>query len=155
VGEDYPYYVTRGFGPDFVRQEGWLCDRDAGGQILRHPDGRPRLACLCGAVVEGKPDRTQPCFTEGGSFWTNDMTELLRSTPPSAAGIGMRDSCHRQGYQSVGLVPLRAQGETYGLIHLNSRASERFTAEQIASYEGLAAEVAAAAATPIEKQRAG
>jgi hypothetical protein len=155
AGEDYPYYVSRGFGPDFLRQEESLCDRDAAGQILRHSDGSARPACLCGAVVQGKTDPAQPYFTPGGSFWTNGMTDLLRSTPPSAAGIGMRDTCHRQGYQSVGLVPLRAQGETYGLIHLNSRASERFTAEQIASYEGLAAEVAAAAATPIEKQRAG
>ncbi len=149
MGEDYPYYVTRGFGPDFVRQEGWLCDRDAGGQILRHPDGRPRLACLCGAVVEGKPDWTQPCFTEGGSFWTNDMTELLRSTPPRAAGMTMRSHCHREGYESLGLVPLRAQGQSYGLLQLNSRTPGRFTAAQIASYEGLAGQVAAAAAARI------
>ena len=155
AGEDYPYYVTRGFGPNFLRQEGSLCDREAAGEILRHSDGSPRLACLCGAVVQGQSDPAQPHFTPGGSFWTNRMSEVLRSTPLAAAGIAMRDTCHQQGYQSVGLVPLRAEGESYGLIQLNSRASGRFTAEQIASYEGLAAEVAAAAATAIEKQRAG
>jgi hypothetical protein len=155
AGEDYPYYVTRGFGPDFLRQEKSLCDLDAAGQILRHSDGSPRLACLCGAVVQGQTDPAQPHFTPGGSFWTNRMSEVLRSTPPSAAGIAMRDTCQRQGYQSVGLVPLRAEGETYGLIQLNSRASGRFTAEQIASYERLAAEAAAAAAAAIEKQPTG
>jgi hypothetical protein len=149
AGDDYPYYVTRGFHPDFVSREKSLCDRDAAGQILRHSDGSPRLACLCGAVVQGKTDPAQPYFTPGGSFWTNGMTELLRSTPPTAAGIAMRDTCHRQGYQSVGLVPLRVEGEIYGLIQLNSRASGRFTAEQILSYEGLAAEVAAVAAKQI------
>jgi len=144
--------VTRGFGPDFLRQEESLCDWEVTGQILRHSDGSPRLACLCGAVVQGKSDPAQPYFTPGGSFWTNGMTELLRSTPPSAAGIAMRDTCHRQGYQSVGLVPLRAEGETYGLIQLNSRAPGRFTAEQMVSYEGLAAEVAAAAAKQMGTQ---
>jgi hypothetical protein len=53
AGEDYPYFVTRGFGREFVVREGPLCERDAAGIVLRQADGSAQLACLCGAVVSG------------------------------------------------------------------------------------------------------
>ena len=147
AGEDCPYYLTKGFGKDFVVIEGPLCVRDAAGMILRRADGRAQLACMCGAVVQGRTDASQPYFTEGGSFWTNGTTELLRSTPPSASsGIETRNYCNVVGYESVALIPLRTGGETYGLLQLNSRTPGRFTEEMIACYEGLAGEIGEAVA---------
>jgi len=150
--EDFPYFLTRGFGRDFVVREGPLCERDAAGLILRRPDGRPQLACMCGAVVRGQTDDALPFFTRGGSFWTNGTTQLLRATPPSAlAGIPTRNYCNDVGYESVALIPLRAGGETYGLLQLNSRSPGRFTAEQIGVYEGLAGDIAEAVAGKIDQ----
>jgi len=145
AGEDCPYFLTRGFGRDFVVREGPLCERDAAGLLLRHRDGTPQLACVCGAVVQGRADPSQPIFTEGGSFWTNGTTELLRDSPPSASvGIQTRNYCNEVGYESVALIPLRAGDEVHGLLQLNSRAPGRFTAEMIGQYEGLAGEIAGA-----------
>ena len=150
AGEDFPYFVTRGFGRDFVVREGPLCERDAAGLVLRRPDGVPQLACMCGAVVQGQTDNALPFFTSGGSFWTSGTTQLLRDTPPSAlAGIPTRNYCNEVGYESVALIPLRAGGETYGLLQLNSQSPGRFTAEQIGVYEGLAGEIAEAVAGKI------
>jgi GAF domain-containing protein len=146
AGEDYPYYLTRGFGIDFVVREGPLCDRDSAGLIVRQRDGTPQLACMCGAVVQGRTDPAQPYFTEGGSFWTNGTTALVREGATKALGIRARNYCNTVGYESVALIPLRAGGETYGLLQLNSRNPGRFTREHVAAYEAVAAEIAAAAA---------
>jgi len=174
AGEDYPYYATRGFGREFVIVEGPLCVRDSAGLTLRHPDGTPQLACLCGAVILGRTDPALPWFTGTGSFWTNTTGQLVVDeafsplgsaraggrlgeagpehrrrveTPPSTANI--RNYCNAQGYESVALIPLRAGGETLGLLQLNSRRPGRFTGEQIARYEVVAREIAAALVTAI------
>ena len=147
AGEDYPYFVTRGFGRDFVVREGPLCERSAAGLILRHPDGSAQLACMCGAVAEGRTDPRLPIFTEGGSFWTSGTTELLRDSPPSeSTGTNTRNYCNEVGYESVALIPLRASEEILGLLQLNSRTPGRFTIEKIEEYEAIAREIARAAA---------
>jgi len=140
--EDYPYYVTRGFGVSFLVRESLLCDRDSAGLIVRLADGTPQLACMCGAVIQGRTDPSLPYFTPGGSFWTNGTSDLLRASPPSRRDIATRNFCNAVGYESVALVPLRADGETYGLLQLNSRAPNRFTLEQIAGYERVAGTIA-------------
>jgi len=148
AGEDCPYLVTRGFGRDFVVVEGPLCVRDAAGLVLRHRDGTPQLACMCGAVIEGRTDRSQPFFTESGSFWTNGTTALLRDTPPSAVvGVQTRNYCNAVGYESVALIPLRAGDESYGLLQLNSRTPGRFTKRRVRQYEQVAREIAEMVAT--------
>ena len=147
AGEDYPYLLTRGFGRDFVVREGPLCARDAAGLVLRHRDGTPQLACVCGAVLEGRTDPSQPIFSEGGSFWTNGTTKMLaESRPVKTVGIETRNYCNEVGYESVALIPLRTGGETYGLLQLNSKEPGRFSEEMIAQYEGLAGEIAGAVA---------
>jgi GAF domain-containing protein len=144
AGEDYPYYLTRGFGIDFVVREGPLCDRDSAGLIVRHRDGTPQLACMCGAVIQGRTDPSQPYFTEAGSFWTNGTTLLVQRLPQGIAAVKPRNYCNAAGYESVALIPLRAGGETYGLLQLDSRSPDRFTREQIERYEQVAGEIARA-----------
>jgi hypothetical protein len=152
AGEDYPYYVTRGFGRDFVIREGPLCERDAAGLILRHPDGTPQLACMCGAVAQGRTDARLPIFTPGGSFWTNGTTQLLREAPPAdTAGVRSRNYCNEVGYESVALIPLRAGEQTYGLLQLNSRTPGRFTEERISRYEDVARKIAEAVTGKIDE----
>ncbi len=147
AGEDYPYLVTRGFGRDFAVREGPLCDRDSAGMILRHPDGTAQLACMCGAIIRGRTDPSRPFFTERGSFWTNGTTDLLTESPPGdAIGIRTRNYCNEVGYESVALIPLRADGEILGLLQLNSRTPGRFTRERIEEYERVADVIAEAVA---------
>ena len=147
AGEDYPYHVTRGFGRDFAVIEGPLCVRDTAGLVLRYPDGTPPYACMCGAVVSGKADPRLPFFTEGGSFWTNQTTAMLKETPPETmTGIKTRNYCNAAGYESVALIPMGARGTTWGLLQLNSREPGRFTKKKIEIYEKLAGEVAEALA---------
>ena len=56
-GEDFPYFVTRGFPAQFIEAENYLCSRTRSGEIIRDSDGNPVLDCMCGNVIQG---RTEP-----------------------------------------------------------------------------------------------
>lgn len=153
AGEDYPYFVTRGFGRDFVVREGPLCERDAAGLILRHSDGSAQLACMCGAVVGGTVNPKLPIFTAGGSFWTNGTTEMRqRGQAGEPLGVNVRYYCNEVGYESVALIPLRAGDRTMGLLQLNSRTPGCFTAQLIEDYETMARRIGEAVARVMPEQ---
>jgi PAS domain S-box-containing protein len=64
VGEDYPYYETKGFPPEHVRIENTLCARDEAGCVIRDFKGDPVIECMCGNVICGRFDISKEFFTE-------------------------------------------------------------------------------------------
>jgi two-component system CheB/CheR fusion protein len=50
-----------------------------------------------------------------------------------------RNRCNGEGYESVALIPLRMGDVTIGLLQLNDRRTDRFTADLIRFFEGLGA----------------
>ena len=120
-GDDFPYFETRGFPPEFVLAENRLCAVDAEGEIQRDSQGKPLLECMCGNVLCGRFDPAKPFFTAHGSFWTNCTSQLLASTTEADRQVRTRNRCNGQGYESVALVALRVSGETFGLLQLNDR----------------------------------
>jgi len=145
-GEDFPYFETQGFPAAFVKAENGLCSRDDKGELARDRQGDPVMECLCGNVLRGRFDPAQPGFTSRGSFWTNRITKLpggpSEAGPPTCA----RNRCHGEGYKSVALIPLRAGGDTLGLLQFNDRRPDRFSPEKIAHLEQLADHLASALA---------
>lgn len=142
-GDDYPYFETRGFSPDFIVAENYLCLRD-GGEVVRDGGGNPVLECMCGNVLQGRFDPSKPFFTAGGSFWTNSSTELLASTTEADRQARTRNRCNGEGYESVALIPLSYGGETFGLLQMNDRRRGRFSPETIALWERVAGFLAVA-----------
>ncbi len=142
AGEDYPYFVTRGFGKDFIVREGPLCERDAAGLILRRPDGSAQLACLCGAVVSGNADPRWPFFTKGGSFWTNQAQSLGPALDSEKLGFHVRAYCVEVGYEVVAVIPLKAGDDIFGILQMNCREPGSFTASSIEEYEEIGKEIA-------------
>lgn len=134
-GEDFPYFETSGYSPEFIRAESKLC--------TRREAGSPVLDCMCGNVLSGRVDPSEPFFTRYGSFWTNNIAEL--------PGYAMdqeyrRGRCVAEGYLSVALIPLYAGTERTGLLQLNDRRKERFSSGDIALCEQLAGYLAVALA---------
>ena len=129
-GDDYPYFESSGFHPGFILAENSLCTRDDMGEVFRDCAGSPVLSCVCGDVICGRFDPSKPFFTKNGSFWTNNTAELPATTE--------EHRCIADGYVSVALVPLYAGAERVGLLQLNDRRKERFTAEDIVLCEQLA-----------------
>src|ERR1035437_6242236 len=143
-GDDFPYYQTRGFPPEFVRSESYLCARDANQDLLRDSQGNPVLECMCDSILCGRFDPSQPFFTPGGSFWTNSTSQLLASTTEADRQAHTRNRCHSAGFESVALIPLRYSGRTLGLLQFNDPRPDRFSPEKIAVMERAAASLAIA-----------
>jgi PAS domain S-box-containing protein len=143
-GEDFPFAFTDGFPPGFADEDGSLRSRDGAGGLLRDPSGRPMLDCFCGAVIRGEEATAGPCFTKGGSFWTNSLADSISS--PAAAGIGKaaRRCCLKAGFASMTILPLRFGAEIIGILHFAAKRSRRFAPEDVAGLEDFAASIAIA-----------
>jgi PAS domain S-box-containing protein len=137
-GDDYPYYETHGFPPEFVLQENRLCVRDPAGQIRCDATGYPVIECMCGNVICGRFDPTKPFFTARGSFWTNCTTELLATSTEADRQARTRHRCIGEGYESVALIALRVGEQRLGLLQLNDQRKGMFSADAIAFWERLA-----------------
>ena len=147
-GYDFPYFETRGFPPEFVQAENWLCSRDAEQELVRDSHGNPVLECMCGNVLCGRFDPRLPFFTENGSFWTNSTTQLLASTTEADRQGPTRNRCNRAGYESVALVRMTFAGRTLGLLQFNDKRKGRFTRGLLEFLE----RVGAALATALEQR---
>jgi len=137
-GDDYPYYQTSGFPEDFVLLENSLCARDDSGKMVRDGVGNPLIECMCGNVIRGRFDPAKPFFTERGSFWTNCTTKLLAETTDADRQTRTRNRCNGEGYESVALIALKTGDRRLGLLQLNDRRRDRFSADDIALWERLA-----------------
>jgi len=146
LGDDFPYFETRGFGETFVQSERHLCTAGPEGQVLLGADGSPRLACLCGSVLQGRADPAQPFFTASGSFWTNSTSTLRVEATEEALGGPIRGTCHGAGYESIALIPLRHGERVLGLLQFNDRRVGRFSRRRVDLLERIAQHVALAVA---------
>jgi len=144
--EDYPYFVQNGFSEEFLLAENSLVERGRDGGICRGKDGRVSLECTCGLVLSEKTDPSNPLFTPGGSFWTNDSMPLLDIPPDQEPRLHPRNRCIHAGFQSVALMPIRSGHEIIGLLQLNDRRKGCLTAEMIRFFEGIAASIGVALA---------
>ena len=143
-GDDFPYYGTSGFPPDFVAAENHLCQRDLAGQLVRDSAGAPVIECMCGNVLCGRVDPSKPFFTAHGSFWTNSTTALRGSMTEADRQTRTRDRCTGEGYESVALIPLHFGEDRLGLLQLNSRTINVFSLQTIELWERLADNLAVA-----------
>jgi PAS domain S-box-containing protein len=143
---DFPFIATRGFPDGFAAQESSLCAVDSSGNELRDEFGNPTLECACGMILTGRLRPLEPYLTDGGSFWSNNFSELMETMRGKAQPTAIRGRCIQAGYESVALIPLRSGQEVLGLMQFNDRRKERFTPEIIATLERLGGNIAIALA---------
>jgi len=135
--DDFPYRETLGFSKDFLRAETTLCECGKMG-------GTPLPACLCGKVITGRFGPVVSSFTERGTFWSNDTSEVLRV--PFEDHDLIRGRCITEGFGSIALFPLREGDERMGLLQLNFRKKDALTPETISFAEQLADQLSVAVA---------
>jgi PAS domain S-box-containing protein len=136
-GDDYPYFLHDGFSENFIESESSLCAKYESGDLITDNEGKPRLACLCGLVISGKNGSARSLLTAGGSFWTNGASKLLEYAAEELSGVGTRNLCMKEGYESMALIPLRSGDDTIGLLQFNDRRKNRFTLDQIEFLESV------------------
>ncbi|MEI6056655.1 MAG: PAS domain-containing protein, partial [Lentisphaerota bacterium] len=140
-GEDFPYFGHEGFSDDFLATENTLIRHDANGWVCKDKDGKVCLECTCGIVISGKTDPTDPLFTHGGSFWTNNSFSLLDLPSYQDPRFHPRNKCIYQGYASWALIPIRSQERIIGLIHISSRNKKALSIERIEILEVIASHI--------------
>ena len=143
-GEDFPYFAQQGFPQDFYLMENTLIGRTMNGEVCRDNNGKVRLACTCGLVIEGRADPTSPHFTPGGSFWINDSLQLLNIPASEDPRFQPRDQCIHCGYASFALVPIWNKEKIVGLIHLSDKRKDQFTLDLVEILEGIASHIGTA-----------
>jgi PAS domain S-box-containing protein len=139
-GDDFPYVAQSGFYEGFVLAENSLLARDPRGGIIRSADGRVCLQCICGIVLSGKADPSNPFYTPGGSAWTNNSRTLSEPRDEDPR-FQRRNRCITEGYLSIALVPIRFKRRIIGLLQINDRRENQFTLPMIQTLEGVAAHI--------------
>ncbi len=134
-GDDFPYFSQMGFDTDFLKTENSLLSRTINGTICRDKNGNPLLECTCGLVISGKTNASDSLYSMGGSFWTNDSSDLLALPAINDKRHNPRSRCIIDGYSSMAIIPIRAEKEIVGLLQLNDRKKDRFNAELIQFFE--------------------
>ena len=145
-GQDFPYFTTKGFPKQFVKEANTLYQYDDDGTIKRDKDGKPILKGLCGNILRGKFDPSKNFYTEDGCFWANSTTQLLTTTTDADRQEYSLNLCSQEGYESVALIPIRTAGETFGLIQFNDHRKGMFSIELITLYRRIADHVASSLA---------
>ncbi len=129
---DFPYYVYDGFNQEFILQENSLCSKDENNNNLLEPNtNQTQLECMCGNVIRGRTDPKQPFFSINGSFWSNHISKLLANTTEKERQSKTRNHCNSCGYESVALIPIRANEICLGLLQLDDHRKNLFTPELI------------------------
>ncbi len=133
---DYPYYAYEGFPKKFVKKENSICKINDQGFRIKSPDGEKYiLECICGNVIEGRYDTSYDFFTDGGSFWSNNIPVFLSYiadiNPDENIINNVRIRCNLCKYKSLALIPIKVRGENIGLIQINDFREDMFTLEMI------------------------
>ncbi len=113
-----PFYSYLGLDKEFVDSEHWITIKD----------------CLCGYVARGKTDKKLPFISEFGSFYTNSMAQLMSEIKikyPRVAGMALRDVCHRRGYQSLAIIPIKWRGKIIAELYLADEKKNLFPIKKV------------------------
>lgn len=86
-------------------------------EVREDPLSIHRCHGMCVDVVSGSGDRNPHLFTEGGSFYTNNAKKFYADYLGQMTGPVCLH-CHRLGYQSIALMPIRVGNGITGLIHV-------------------------------------
>ena len=114
------------------------------GEIIPNPDDDPDLVYLCSDMTRGCVDPSEPVFTKNGRFWTGSTKN------PLSLHLRRHRKLHGHGsnllgdYPSLVWIPLLADKQNVGLLHLRSKRKDCFAEDQIELYKTLAKTLAVA-----------
>ena len=124
-----PYQAYEGFSQEFYELESPL-------SIESDP-------CMCINVVKGAIDSKLPHCTDGGSFYVNGTTRFLATVSKEEKGQ-MPNVCNQHGFESMALVPIRAEGRILGLIQVADPKENRIPLGMVETLEKVAMQLGTA-----------
>jgi len=122
-------FAEDGFPPGFRERE-----------IALSRDGN---SCVCARVMLGGIDTELPCFTEGGSFRVNNLSQFVKTLSRQQQDV-FRSACHEFGYESVSIVPIRLGEQIIGLLQAASRQENAISSRTVETLESVAVQLGTA-----------
>ena len=139
---DYTYFVHNGFPRSFLKKENSIIATDENGNRLLSPNKKKYLLeCMCGNIINGKFDSYLSFFTQGGSFWSNNTTELIATTTEKDRRARNRNFCNFCGYESLALIPVISDESCLGLLQLNDHRKGMFSLDLIEFLENIGKQI--------------
>ena len=125
-----PYNAHLGFSQKFWEMENWLSVKND--------------HCICGRVMQGRPDfQDLKMMSDDGSFICNNTPEFFNSLSEEDKKR-FRGNCARQGFMSLGVVPIWYSRQIIGLIHVADKENNKLSDGKIEFLESLSSLVGAA-----------
>jgi signal transduction histidine kinase len=85
---------------------------------------------MCSRVINNLREPHSSFFTPYGSYYVNSTSEFLSTASEDQRKL-MRNTCHRFGYETLALIPIRSGELTMGLIHLADQEMNRLDGEKL------------------------
>jgi PAS domain S-box-containing protein len=142
-GRDFTYYAQDGFPPDFLAAENSLTSEGGPAKPSGGEESRG-LECLCGLVLSENGEYRNPCFTNCGTFWTNDILQANLFSKPELERCRVRQGCPSAGYRSLALVPICDRRQPLGLLQLCDKRGGSFNPDVIHILEEMASHIGVA-----------
>ena len=134
-GGRIPYAASDGFDADFCS--------------LKEPLSVHSHKGMCARVINKQMEPHASLFTKYGSYYVNSTSGFLSTASEDQTRL-MRNTCHRFGYETLALIPIRSGDRVLGLIHVADREMNRLTDNKIEMLEAAALQLG----TSIERVRA-
>jgi PAS domain S-box-containing protein len=140
-GDDYPFFVSSGFPENFIELNSSLCKNEKDFFNKNDCNDKPILDCLCGSIICGLKNQSNPLFSEGGSFVMGTLDDFSKNKNNIKLAGSYRGYCMAEGYQSIALIPLKNGKEIIGILQFNDHQKNRFSKESITFFEGIASSI--------------
>jgi len=125
-----PYNSYLGFSQQFWQSENWLSVKND--------------HCICGRVMQGKPDvQDLRMMSSDGSFSCNDTFQFFSELSEMEKNR-FRGNCIKQGFMSLGIIPVKHGQQIIGLIHIADKESGKLSSKKIEFIESLSSLVGTA-----------
>ena len=124
-----PYAEADGFSPDFCNLESHLSIHSDGGMCVR--------------VIKNDPNAMAPHFTSNGSYSISSTSAFLSTATDEQKSL-LRSNCHRYGYESLALIPIRSGNASIGLIHVADQQPDAIGSDLLSILESAALQLGTA-----------
>ena len=111
-----PYAEADGFSSEFCTLEGSLSIHSDRG--------------MCVQVLQNKIDSNLPYFTGHGSYFVGSTSRFLAMASDDQKKL-MRNTCHRFGFETLALIPIRLAERTLGLVHVADPQNYRLAKDTV------------------------
>lgn len=122
-----PYYAKHDISNVFLLKKN---TKKVGGTQCFGPMGQIIPDCICGRVMAGWTDPSNPHFSPGGSYWLNNGLE-------NESQFHQQICCLGTDHTSKAIIPIRSNQEIIGLLEINGRREGRFNLDMIQALEAI------------------